>query len=196
MALPPLITIHTGLPAVLIQNVLSTFCAELRRIRLRLKPNVYFSLKGKKNLMVCYFFSFHSSVYNFIRIKKKGSLKQSSKCDEKISEKKKTLKLINKLSDTRRCYCILTRLRILKNKWQKCINKRSTLESYCPLASSLRTRQRFPSRYPISRHMTAFLKLGTLWCCQILHDLTMDPKNTLRTVTYLIKASENNRREI
>lgn len=53
------ITKHTGLPAVLIRNVLSVLCAELRRVRLRLKPKVYFSLKGKKISWFVFFSPFN-----------------------------------------------------------------------------------------------------------------------------------------
>ena len=76
------ITKHTGLPAVLIRNVLSALCVKLRRLRLRLKPKDYFSLKGKKNLMVSLFFLLSIQCLQFHQ-NKKSSLKQSSKCDEK-----------------------------------------------------------------------------------------------------------------
>lgn len=109
--------------------------------------------------MFCLFFPFTpvftiSSEFK----KKKSSLKQSSKCDKKKPQEKKNLKLINKLSETWRHYCILTMsLRMLKKK----TNDKNVLTNVNIITFSQVTT--YLPAFPFHRsfcHMTGFLKLG------------------------------------
>lgn len=127
---------------------------------------------GKKKYLLS-FFPFHSSVYNFIRIKKgpwnnhQNVMWNSQTNKPSDPSEKLNLNLINKWSVTQGFYCILTmRLIILKTiKDKKGINKWCQLYTVLPFSLfSMCSHQQYPfHRFGIvfPELKNAFLKLGS-----------------------------------